>query len=211
MRLPKLLGVAVLATSLVAGCGVLWSDQVLDSPPAPARVEWTIQALPVRNPLGLAVFRANPCRVLNHEQVAALLMDPPDKVKTSSSDPNNLNSCEWSYYEAGSLTIAILPADLGGIDKRVATHRESPDRYAQWREFSIDGLPVFQYVSNPPVFEYNGHRRMACSVEVGVNDTEVLNFEYGQVDEAKSTYWGTDRCAAALKAAELVIGNLRGR
>jgi len=135
-------------------------------------------------------------------------MDPPEKVKTSNSDPN---SCEWSYYEAGSLTIAILPADLGGIDKRTAMHRESPDRYAQWREFSIDGLPAFQYVSNPPVFEYNGHRRMACAVEVGVNDTEVLNFEYSQVDEATSTYWGTDRCAAALKAAEFVIGNLRGR
>jgi hypothetical protein len=39
----------------------------------------------------------------------------------------------------------------------------------------------------------------------------LLEFRYTQVNDAKSQYWGDDRCAAALKAAELVIGNLRGR
>ncbi|MFI9452952.1 hypothetical protein [Amycolatopsis sp. NPDC052450] len=64
--------------------------------------------------------------------------------------------------------------------------REDPAQSSHWRALSVGGLPAAEQVGNPPVFEYF------------------------QFDE-KSQYWGDDRCGAALKAAEFVIGNLRSR
>ncbi len=87
-------------------------------------------------------------------------------------------------------------AELAELSKR------DPGLYPGWRELSISGLPVAQY-------HLFGDLK-SCGLTVGVSDDAALNFGYRVNGTAGSQYWGTDRCAAVFKAAEFVIGNLRG-
>lgn len=208
VRAVGLAGVLTLSAALLAGCG---SGKVLDERPVPARTGPAIPVAPVRNPLPLDFFRANPCGVLDQPEVAALIADPPDKVKAERYSVGYDRACKWDQFRAGSLTVGIPRAATGSLEERVDQHKRDPSKFSRWRELSISGLPAVEQVENPAVFEYNGSTLEACTVEVGATDTELLEFRYSQVSDGKSEYWGDDRCAAALKAAELVIGNLRGR
>lgn len=211
VRSTYLAGAIFLAAFLAAGCGIGEPKQILEDRPVPARAGGALPATPVQDPLPLDSFRTNPCGVLKREQVAALIVDPPDEVK---SEPYNIGydrACKWDKYRAGSLEVGIPRATMGSLEGRMAQHKEDPAKFSQWRELSIDGLPAVEQVGNPPVFEYNGSTAQSCTVEVGAADAELLEFRYTQVNDAQSQYWGTDRCAVALKAAEFVIGNLRGR
>lgn len=202
------LGICILLASLVVGCGF---GKVLDAPPVRALTGPAIPAAPVQVPLPLNSFTADPCGVLGRAEVAALIADPPDKVKAERYSVGYDGACKWDQFRAGSLTVGIPRAATGGLDELVDRHKRDPAAFSRWRELSIAGLPAVELIGNPPVFEYNGSTLEACTVEVGATDAELLEFRYSQVNDAKSEYWGGDRCAVALKAAEFVIGNLRGR
>ncbi|MGW4831751.1 DUF3558 domain-containing protein [Amycolatopsis japonica] len=208
MRRTLKMPVAVLTSLLIAGCG---SGGILENRPSPALTGPAIPAVPVQDPLPLNSFTANPCGVLGRAEVAALIADPPDEVKAERYSVGYDRACKWDQFRAGSLTVGIPRAATGSLEERVDRHRRDPSNFSHWRELSISGLPAVEQVGNPPAFEYNGSTLKACTVEVGVTDSELLEFNYSQVNDTKSQYWGDDRCAAALKAAELVIGNLRGR
>ncbi|MFJ4097830.1 DUF3558 domain-containing protein [Amycolatopsis japonica] len=201
-------GICILLASLVAGCGF---GKVLDAPPVRALTGPAIPVAPVQDPLPLNSFTVDPCGVLGRAEVAALIADPPDKVKAELYSAGYDRACKWDQYRAGSLTVGIPRTATGSLEELVGRHKRDPSTFSHWRELSISGLPAVEQVGNPPVFEYNGSTLKACTVEVGAADTELLEFKYSQVNDAKSQYWGDDRCAVALKAAEFVIGNLRGR
>ncbi|SFG89386.1 hypothetical protein SAMN04489731_101851 [Amycolatopsis regifaucium] len=78
---------------------------------------------------------------------------------------------------------------------------DDPQRYSGWRELSIDGIPVVEYVPQ--------YLPGACDQYLGITDTEMLLVEYVVNGPNGSQYWGNDSCAGARKAAEFVIANLR--
>ncbi|MFE6616862.1 DUF3558 family protein [Amycolatopsis sp. NPDC057786] len=202
------MSVAVLAALLIAGCG---GGRILENRPSRAVTGPAIPAVPVQDPLPLDSFKTDPCGVLGRAEVAALIADPPDKVTADRYSAGYDHACKWDQPKAGVLEVRNPMAGLGSLEERMTRRREDPAQSSRWRELSISGLPAVEQVGNPPVFEYEGASLKACTVEVGATDTELLEFKYSQFDDEKSQYWGNDRCAAALKAAELVIGNLRGR
>lgn len=201
------ISVAVLTSLLIAGCG---SGRILENRPSPALTGPAIPAVPVQDPLPLDSFMADPCGVLERAEIAALIADPPDKVTADRYSAGG-HACKWDQPKAGVLEVRNPKVGLGSLEDRMTRRREDPAQSSHWRELSIGGLPSVEQVGNPPVFEHEGSTLEACTVEVGATDTEVLEFKYSQFDGEKSQYWGDDRCAAALKAAEFVIGNLRGR
>jgi hypothetical protein len=211
VRSPKFFGVVLLVVLLVAGCGIFKPKPILDGRPAPAQVGDPVPVTPVQDPVDLGRFRAKSCDILKREQVAALIVDPPDKVDSGDFSIGGSYACSWSQYRAGTLMIGVPRAGLSGLGELISRQREKPTDFSQWHALSIAGLPAVEYIENPPYFEYNGSRLMSCFVEVGVSDAESLEFKFSQMNEERSQYWGEDRCAAALKAAEFVIGNLRGR
>jgi hypothetical protein len=176
VRSPYFIGVLFLAASLVVGCGIGKPKQILDDRPAPAQVGSAVPAVPVQNPVELSAFSVDPCGVLKPAEVAALIADPPDEVKSETYNIGYHRACMWDKYRAGSLVVGIPDASSGDLVDRITQQRESPEKFSQWRELSIGGLPAIEHVGNPPIFEYKGSTVKACIVEVGVYDTKRLEF-----------------------------------
>ncbi|RSM68319.1 hypothetical protein DL991_41995 [Amycolatopsis sp. WAC 01375] len=187
---------------LAGGCGPGKPDPLLKERPAPARAGDAIPVTPVEQPVDLASFRADPCGSLKREDVAALVIDPPDRVKPSRAD-SPLLGCAWVTRDAPQLRVQIPAVKEKSLAGLTALSASNQGTYSGWRELSIEGLPAAQY-------HLFGDMK-SCAMVVGVSDDAALEFDYMVPDGVDSQYWGTDRCAGVLKAAELVIGNLRGR
>lgn len=189
--------VALLAT----GCGIGKPKPILDGPPVPAQVGAAIPFTPVQNPLDDAAFAGFPCGILKSEQVAALVVDPPEKV-VRGGGRQGMIGCSWNIWNGptvGIYSAIVKPNSL----TEVAEQREmNPGQYPQWREFSIDGIPVVEYLPR--------YSSGVCEILLGISDTRMSLVEYALYGQNRSQYWGDDVCAGARKAAEFMIGNLRG-
>lgn len=199
----RFVAVVVFAVALLmGGCGPGRPDPLLKERPTPAREGGAIPVTPVERPVDLASFRTDPCGSLKREDVAALVIDPPDRVKPSQAD-SPLVGCAWVIRDAPQLRVQIPAVKEKSLSGLTALSAGNQGTYSGWRELSIEGLPAAQY-------HLFGDMK-SCAMVVGVSDDAALEFDYMYPDGVDSQYWGADRCAGVLKAAELVIGNLRGR
>lgn len=187
---------------LVAGCDLGRPDPLLDGPPVPAQVGGAIPLAPVKDPVDLTSFRVDPCGSLKREDVAALITDPPDNVNPSRAD-SAPTGCSWNVWRGPLLSIRLPAGKEKTLVELAALNERDPGLYPGWQELSIGGLPAARY-------RLSGDMK-SCDLVVGMADDAALTFGYRIGGEDSSQYWGADRCAAVFKAAELVIGNLRGR
>jgi len=194
--------VLLLVIALVSGCGLGKPNPLLEGPPAPAQVGGVIPLTPVKEPVDLASFQVDPCGTLKRENIAALIVDPPDEVSPRRAD-SAPTGCSWNVLGGPLLSVRLPAGKEVTLAEIAALNERDPSLYPGWRELSISGLPGAQYHSSGDM--------KSCELMVGMSDEAALEFRYQVTGGAKSQYWGEDRCAAALKAAELVIGNLRGR
>lgn len=193
--------VAVLAGILfVAGCGIGKPKPLLSGPPADARVGPAIPVTPVERPLESARFSGFPCGILESDQVAALIVDPPEKV-TRGGGREGMLGCTWSAPNRPSLGIYRTIVKPNNLAELVQVKDENPQQYPGWRELSIDGIPVVEYSPR--------YVPGTCDLYLGISDTEMLLVEYVVHGPNSSQYWGDDSCAGARKATEFVIVNLR--
>ena len=72
------------------------------------------------------------------------------------------------------------------------------DLWQQFQPISIDGQPAVLHSFGPP------GQNLMCEVVVGTGPNQ------GTVINASGSDQTVDRCAVAVKAAEFVVGNLRG-
>ncbi|WP_206797160.1 DUF3558 domain-containing protein [Amycolatopsis sp. MtRt-6] len=200
MRTPALGCAALVAASLLTGCGPSTPERVLAQPPAPAQTGAPLPLDQVDKPLDLAKFDTDPCSLLTKDQVAAVVADPPSDVKPFRTATAPRYGCSW-VAPLGANATASKPAERPQTLTELA---ESParkrDMFEPWTETSIDGLPAIIY-----------HQRGstdACTVAVQVTDQQMLTFEIIGKDLPRN-YWANDRCGGAAKMAEAVIGNLR--
>lgn len=188
------------AVLFIAGCGIGKPKPLLSGPPAAAQVGPAIPVSPVERPLGSARFSGFPCGILETEQVATLIVDPPEKVARGGGREGMLG-CAWSAPNRPTLGIYHAVAKPNNLAELIEARNDDPQRYSGWRELSIDGIPVVEYVPQ--------HIAGACDQYLGIADTEMLLVEYVVNSPNGSQYWGNDSCAGARKAAEFVIANLR--
>lgn len=197
----KLAFVVLLAMAvLLSGCGPGGKKPLHKDRPAPAPVGEAIPFTPVGESVDLAPFRVDPCAALKREDIAALITDPPDEVRSNRPEAGMVG-CSWNIFHGPLLTVFLPTGKEKTLSELSQVSEREPSLYSGWRELSLVGLPVAQYHSSDDP--------KSCDLAVGTSDDAMLQLSY-QVND-KSQYWGDDRCAAALKAAEFVIGNLRGR
>jgi len=191
---------AVVLASLLAGCGPSKPDRVLSQPPAPAQTGAAVPFSQVDRPVDLAKFDSDPCSLLTKEQVAAVVADPPNNVRSSRRNMLPAFGCSWVNL-GGALMSALKPV---GDQRTLAELSDSPLKKAgklePWTETSLDGFPAVVY---------HMFRNMdECSISVQVTEKQMLTFEI-QGKDLPGSYWDNDRCGGVGKMAELVIGNLR--
>jgi len=180
-----------------------------DSPklpnPSPAATGAPVPATPVTNPPSLAGFHANPCALLNPQDLAMLSI-VPDPVGPVQTLPSRYGpGCNW--FKGSSAAVSVTDTNPGEtISPTLADllehHRQDPQRYTTWIETSIDGLPLVLSWSGRP-------KGKGCAATVGVADDNAIDIEYELRSEKPVPHWQNDPCGAAAKAAELVIKNLR--
>ncbi|OKA10298.1 DUF3558 domain-containing protein [Amycolatopsis regifaucium] len=188
------------AILFIGGCGIGKPKPLLSGPPTVAQVRPAIPITPVERPLESARFSRFPCGILDTEQVAALIVDPPEKVARGGGREGMLG-CAWSAPSKPTLGIYQAVAKPNNLAELFESTNDDPQRYSGWRELSIDGIPVVEYVPQ--------YLPGACDQYLGITDTEMLLVEYVVNGPNGSQYWGNDSCAGARKAAEFVIANLR--
>ncbi|RSN13039.1 hypothetical protein DMC63_27170 [Streptomyces sp. WAC 05977] len=201
-RKPARIAGILAGVLFVAGCGIGKPKPILSGPPAAAQAGPAIPITPVEKPLRSAEFSRFPCGILQPEQVAAFIVDPPEKV-TRGGGKDGMLGCRWSAPNSPSLGIYHAIVKPNNLAELVEVKDENPQQYPGWRELSIDGIPVAEYTPQ--------YIPGACDLYLGISDTEMMLVEYVVNGPSGSQYWGNDPCAGARKAAEFVIGNLRGR
>ncbi|WP_161630688.1 DUF3558 domain-containing protein [Amycolatopsis decaplanina] len=199
-RKPVRVAVILASMLFVTGCGIGKPKPLLSGPPAAAQVGPAIPVAPVERPLESARFSRFPCGILESDQVAALIVDPPEKVARGGGREGMLG-CAWSAPNKPTLGIYHAVVKPNNLAELVEVKEGNPQQYPGWRELSIDGIPVAEYVPR--------YIPGACDLYLGISDTEMLLVEYAVNGPSSSQYWGDDSCAGARKAAEFVIANLR--
>ncbi|MEV6644360.1 DUF3558 domain-containing protein [Amycolatopsis sp. NPDC051371] len=202
MRTTLTVCAAVVAASLLTGCGPSKPDRLLAQPPPPAQTGAPLPLDQVDNPVDLTTFDSDPCSLLTKEQAAAVVSDPPTGMQ-----PNRVTSlpafgCSWPN-PAGAQMVALKPVQSPKTLTELSTSPlKQSGELEPWTETSLSGLPAVVY--------HQFGSTQECSVSVEVTAEQMLTFEIEGKD-LRGSYWDTDRCGGVAKMAEFVIGNLRQR
>jgi uncharacterized protein DUF3558 len=200
MRALPLACAAVVSASLLAGCGPSAPERVLSQPPPPAQTGAPLPLAQVDQPVDLKKFDSDPCGLLTKEQVAAIVIDPPNAVYANRQTKLPAFGCSWTL-PLGPLHSAWKPVKSPRtLAELSVSNLKKAGELEPWTETSIDGLPAV-------VYHEDGHMDV-CSVSVQVTDQQMLTFDIIGKNQSGS-YWDTDPCGGVAKMAEFVIGNLR--
>jgi hypothetical protein len=200
MRALSLACAAVVAASVLAGCGPSAPDRVLTQPPVPAQTGAPMPVTQVDQPVDLTKFDSDPCGLLTKEQVAAVVADPPADVGAYRQVNLPAFGCSWTRtLDAVHSALKPVQGPRTLAELSVSNLKESGE-LEPWTETSIDGLPAVVYHEFGDMGE--------CSVSVQVTEKQMLTFDVTGKSRPGS-YWDTDLCGGVAKMAEFVIGNLR--
>jgi len=202
--------VAVVTLGLVASACGSESDVpewLRDLPtPVPAATGAPVPVTPVMNPPQLGRFTADPCFVLSKPELAQLsIVDDSFGQVEPTRYTDYGPTCVWSRSTSASVRAALPepgPEKFRSLTHLVDAHRNNPERYVQWTETSIDGLPVI-------IYRTGNQAERRCEASIGVADDTMLEVGYELRSEKPVPHWENDPCGAAAKAAEMIIKNLR--
>ncbi|WP_370969403.1 DUF3558 domain-containing protein [Amycolatopsis sp. cg9] len=200
-RSSPLVLAAILAGALLTACGPSRLKTTLLEPPLPPQTGPALPLTPVRQPVDLAKFDADPCSLLTKEQVAAVVADPPDIVTPRRSFTAVAAGCVWTSGKSPAVSALKSLTEPKTLEALKDSSRRESGALDPWSGVSISGLPaaIFHEMPGPD----------NCDVAIGVTDSDMLIFSY-HGNGAPSVYWDKDRCGGVLKTAEFVLGNLRG-
>ncbi|WP_328606867.1 DUF3558 domain-containing protein [Amycolatopsis sp. NBC_00345] len=187
-------------SALLTACGPKQPTPILDQPPTPVRPGAAIPFTPVKQPLDPTPFEKAPCQILDKEQVAAVVADPPSDVQPFVSNDPTLFRCNWTSPRGPLVTILEPLVKPQNLTELAASRSSAEHGLEPWSEVSLDGYPVVIY------HEFSGPND--CNVAVGISDAKMLQFSY-RGETSPSHYWDKDRCGGVLKTAEFVLTNLR--
>ena len=217
-RSVKSLGVRSLAflvvpvILLVAGCATVSQDGVpvpIEAPPASpepsASASLTVPtaagtnrygAPKVRVPLDATKFLANPCAMLNDQQLSALNVNSPGNKGTNAVPNATGPGCVWSRSNTVTfLGIAFMVDNKNGLADFYLAH-QSGNFGGYWVETTVDDYPA--------VFESASDDRAdgVCDMVVGISETLAFRVNMQTRSNPKS-------CDVAKQAASFVRANLQ--
>lgn len=199
-RLVPVTVLAVLSTALLTSC----TDDPAPTLPSTTTTTTTApptprDSPPVRNPLDVRKFVADPCTSLTPEQLTELSLG--DRRESTGDDADQSeDGCTYLDLDPATRLIVYVnyyPDVTDGLEYRYDQHQAG--QWVVWNPTEVDGYPAVAFRSKDDP--------TGCLVDVGLSDTDFFNIKYFYY--AWVGYDGRDTCAAATNVAAAVLATVK--